>query len=167
MSLEIMKVKKDSDGETKPIKQDLTTQEEKEKFQAERAVYIKMLYMSARDGDFDMVKLLIEKKKVSPNETIDDHGFPLHFAIKFHHNDIAKYLVEHGAEINSINPSNASALHFARFSENIEMQEYLLEKGANPLIQTNDLYLPFDRDIEQKLITQARQLMLEKIKDKN
>ena len=69
MSLEMMKVKKDGDDEIKPIKQDLTTQEEKEKFQAERAIYTKMLYMSARDGDFDMVKLLIEKKKISPNET--------------------------------------------------------------------------------------------------
>ena len=79
------------------------------------------------------------------------------------HNDIAKYLIEHGAEINDVDPSNQAAIHFAHRSGNDEMLEYLLDKGADPLIETTNQDFPFDNEIAKKLSKLATKLMKEKL----
>ena len=151
-----------SDDLIKPQKVMMT--KEQEKFWEERAIYIRMLFMSARDGDFEMVKYLVEKKKIDPDSTCDDYDVPLHFAIKNKHNDIAKYLIERGAGINDVNPSNNGPLYFAYYSRNNEMLEYLLnKKDINTLIQSDDFYFEFDGELGKKLNEIAIKLMKENL----
>ena len=136
---------------------------EQEKFWAERIHYIKILFLSARDGDLEMVKYLVEKKNIDPDSTCDDYEIPLHIAIKKRHTDIAKYLIDHGAGVNNANPSNETPLYFARRTENGEILKYLLDHDAQPLIQTNDLDFPFNTIIEGKLSEMAIKLMRENL----
>ena len=132
-------------------------------YRQEKEACVRMLFASARDGDLEMIKCLVENKKVNPDESLEDYEVPLHIAIKNKHNDIAKYLIEHGSEFNNVNPSNESAIYFAYRTGNDEMVEYLLDKGADTLIQTKDLGFPFDEEIQKKLSKLAAKLMKEKI----
>ena len=138
--------------------------EKKEKFLTDRTTYKRMLFMSARDGDFEMVKYLVENKKIDPDLSYDEYEVSLLSAIKNKHNDIAKYLIEYCADINSVNPSSNEPLYFAYYAKNIEMLKYLLnKKDIVPLIQSDNLYFQSDEELEQKVSKYVRQLMKEEI----
>lgn len=97
------------------------------------------LHWAAELGDLDLVKILVEEGKAKINIKtnnvfiIRETETPLFMAIKKEHYDIAKYLVEKGADINDLNnDSNATALTEACQKDNLEMITFLLEHGASP-----------------------------------
>jgi uncharacterized protein len=76
----------------------------------------------------------------------DHHQTPLHFAIKFHHTDMAKLLIELGADINQKDDYHNSPLLYAMHHKNSELVKLLLEKGARPGVQglnVNELLLQY------------------------
>jgi hypothetical protein len=67
------------------------------------------------------VKFLIGK--------FDSEINPLHIAAYYGQNEMVKYLVEQGLEINSVDTYSRSALHYAAKNGQIEMVKYLVEQG--------------------------------------
>ena len=64
---------------------------------------------------------------------------PLHLAIEFGHDDIARYLIDHGAKIDSTCSEGWRPLHLAAFTSSLPMVEHLLATGAYPHAVTDTL----------------------------
>ncbi len=73
---------------------------------------MKKLFKAIRQGDFDEVKSILEKYPESVNEAAtpppkkDTALSPLQVALKIGKLDIAEYLIEHGADVNYIEPED-------------------------------------------------------------
>ena len=123
---------------------------------------MKKLFTAIRQGDFEMVKSTLHNYPEAVNEPAkappkkDDGLSPLQFALKIGEFDIAKYLIEQGADVNYIDPIDQSkkyiwsvpviqdaigAIFFAYqgIKPNIEGAEKateivrdMLERGADP-----------------------------------
>ena len=89
------------------------------------------LSIAIDQGDFDKVRHLIEDEKVDIDEMVKHDMTPLAIAV---------------------------------YQEELEIAKYLLEHGANPLLDNDYHEFPFEWETEKKLINYARQLMLEDIK---
>lgn len=61
------------------------------------------LIMAAKQGDLEMVKLLVEKKKVNINETNKDGKTALMIANEQGHYDVVDYLIVKNVDINNKN----------------------------------------------------------------
>jgi ankyrin repeat protein len=57
-------------------------------------------------------------------------------------NQIARVLIEHGANVNVIGPSGSTALHFAVGDRNPALIRILLAAGADPKIEDSQGYTP-------------------------
>lgn len=94
----------------------------------------------------DLVGLPVgEMSPQHPWYTNDDiSGFsktetPLHIAASTGHLRIARFLLEHGANINAIDGSSSTPLHYAAGTDNTAMIELLLQFGSN--VHAVDSYL--------------------------
>lgn len=78
------------------------------------------------------------------NEFSRDGYSPLQLACFFGHEEIARYLVEKGADIHavSMNPMAIQPLHAATASDNEAIVRLLLEAGADPNAAQQDGFLP-------------------------
>jgi len=74
--------------------------------------------------------------------------------------DIAKYLIENGADVNSVNVSKASALSIAAYRCNSDMVKLLIDNGANVDAVDNDRKTPLFYAARKGCIVPV--LMLEK-----
>lgn len=97
------------------------------------------LHWAAQQGDLDIVKLLVEQGgakvnvKGNLNFIIRETKTPLYLAIDEGHADVARYLVDHGADLNALNDqSNRTAAHAAAGQGDGALLRYLLERGASP-----------------------------------
>lgn len=97
------------------------------------------LHWAAQQGDLDIVKLLVEqggaKVNVSGNLNfiIRETKTPLYLAIDGGHAEVARYLVDRGAELNTLNDqSNRTPAHAAAGRGDAALLRYLLERGASP-----------------------------------
>ena len=97
------------------------------------------LHWAAQQGDLAIVKLLVEQGgakvnvKGNLNFIIRETKTPLYLAIEEGHADVARYLVDCGAELDSLNDqSNRTAAHAAAGQGDAELLRYLLERGASP-----------------------------------
>lgn len=82
----------------------------------------------------EIVKDYLDKTDLDLKNTYSSDGFtPLSLAGFFNQTEIAKLLIEKGADPNlsAANPSKVNALHSAIAKENYELCEILLKKGAN------------------------------------
>jgi uncharacterized protein len=68
---------------------------------------------------------------------------PLASAAAANRNDIARVLIEHGADVNAKAAANFSPLHEAAATGNLELARLLLDKGANINAVTEDGKTPF------------------------
>ena len=90
-------------------------------------------YLSIQHGFLDVVKLFIETGAIDVNTVEYERSLaPLHFAVLFNQVDIAKYLLENGANVNEVNSKfgGESAMTIAAQKGNIEMIKLLVENGA-------------------------------------
>lgn len=67
---------------------------------------------------------------------------PLHFAVENNHNEIAKILIEQGANLNLPDFTGKQALHFAVLSSNVELVEFILQHGGDVNAQDVDGLTP-------------------------
>ncbi|KAJ8026830.1 Transient receptor potential cation channel subfamily A member 1-like [Holothuria leucospilota] len=86
------------------------------------------LHQAARDGNVQaMVKLLnsiTTRRKRRVNELDDNNLAPLHYAARYNHLEIAKLLVENGADVRRQGEDNVTPLHYAaRFRKSRFQQE--------------------------------------------
>ena len=97
------------------------------------------LGIAAHFGKEDIVRILL-RNRANPNSSSqnDYQVFPLHSALSNNQNNIAKMLIEAGAEVNVLQSSRISPLHLAAQEGNIDLIIVLLEHGAN-IAQKNEL----------------------------
>ena len=92
------------------------------------------LFDACAVGKFDEVTLLIFKNPSSVNQYSIDGFTPLGLACYFAHEDIARFLVLKGAEVNvpSKNGFNVFPIHSAVAANNFNITKMLLDAGAYP-----------------------------------
>lgn len=91
------------------------------------------LQLAIEKGDLEAVKKHLDKDVELLNKGDEEGKTPLHHAIEMEKNDIAKYLIEQGADINQADDEKESPLHYAASSGNLEVANLLLEKGTTTL----------------------------------
>ena len=98
------------------------------------------IFEACAAGDLERVKVLIEDHPELVDAVALDGFQPLGLACFFGHYEIARLLVEAGAEINSAskNPQKVTPLHSAAASRSLEIARLLLEHGADPNARQND-----------------------------
>lgn len=110
-------------------------------YDKDRAAYRKQLFTAIEQNDLATVESVLDRHPTLVNENRSGKGVhaifsyliggsysnPLATAINFGHNDIAKYLVENGADVND----TQSPLLNAVWRNNYEIVWYLIENGAD------------------------------------
>jgi len=96
------------------------------------------LGIAAHFGKEDIVRILL-RNRANPNSSSQNgyQVFPLHSALSNDQNNIAKMLIEAGAEVNVLQSSKTSPLHLAAQHGNIDLIIILLENGANIAIRND------------------------------
>jgi ankyrin repeat protein len=91
------------------------------------------LMTASMAGQFEIVKYLVEEKKalVNPKDTNNNYT-PLMLVAcgGYSHPEIAKYLVEHGADVNAKDVNGTTVLMLAAGRGYLEIMQYLIDKGA-------------------------------------
>ncbi|RZK21091.1 MAG: ankyrin repeat domain-containing protein [Pedobacter sp.] len=92
------------------------------------------LFEACAVGKFDAATLLIFQKPEAINEFSDDGFTPLGLACYFGHEELARFLVLKGADVNlaSKNGFNVFPIHSAVAANNINITKMLLDNGAYP-----------------------------------
>ena len=102
------------------------------------------IHDAAAAGNLDRVKQLVGENPALPG-TYSPDGFPVvALAAVFGHLDVARYLADHGADVNAsaTNGSGYNALTGAVTSSHTEVVKWLLAKGADPNYRYGPGYCP-------------------------
>jgi ankyrin repeat protein len=102
------------------------------------------IFEASATGDLERVKTLLSDHPELANAVALDGFQPLGLASFFGHYEVARFLVERRAEINSPsrNPQKVMPLHSAAASRSLEIARLLLEHGADPDARQNDDFTP-------------------------
>jgi len=93
-----------------------------------------LLISAVKKGDTDIIRELLDSKKFDIN-FLDDEGMnPLGRAAYLGHGDVAKLLLDHGANINAQNKDGKTALYFAALRGNEDTVKLLIANKADPKI---------------------------------
>ena len=92
------------------------------------------LTIAAALGDFDRVKAILHEDPSRIREARPNGRRPLTTAVEFRRDDIARFLLEQGANPTwqELNAERGGALHAASWAGNRELVELLLAHGADP-----------------------------------
>ncbi len=92
------------------------------------------IFEASAVGDLERVKSLLGDHPELANAIALDGFQPLGLACFFGHYDIARFLIESGAEVNSPsrNDQKVTPLHSAAASRSLEISRLLLDHGADP-----------------------------------
>ena len=89
-----------------------------------------ILMFSALRGYPELMKFLIEEKKLNPNKLTSDSDAPIHPAAWVGNLEVIKYLVKKRADINLQDRIGNTPLHFAAQKGKIRVVKFLMEKRA-------------------------------------
>lgn len=123
------------------------------------------LHRACRYGNFDNAKLLLEWG-ANPNSRNCIGYKPIHVAASsdFHSKvEIASLLFEHGVAVDSSDTLGRTALHYACMGNKPQLVKFLIEKGANKVLEDKMEYTPFDYAVDNSIgkdITQTINFML-------
>jgi ankyrin repeat protein len=118
------------------------------------------LHYAALCGLHAIVKFLI----IQHSQDVDSLGFageltPLHLASEKGHEDVARLLLEHGADITLQSGDGSTPLHYALNYDNNEVAHLLLEHGADSTAQDYDGWTPLHLASISKYDYEARLLL--------
>ncbi|KAI3426449.1 hypothetical protein D9Q98_008816 [Chlorella vulgaris] len=131
-------------------------------------------YSAVRMGDPEQLAKIME---TDPYFITQDNGAgaPIHFATTYRQLDMIHHLLNNGAEINQRDDKGFTALHraayLAHYDGYLEIYEYLLSRGADPTLRTEnyDPYLNPGKKLpieialdDEEGLTRAKLLELEK-----
>ena len=97
------------------------------------------LYLATLKNNINIVRLLLGHG-ANINDIGEKHGTPLHVAAKGGHDDMAEFLLFHGAEIDFKNMDGNSPLYFAMNFPKI--MKLLIRHGANVNDRNNEGFTP-------------------------
>ncbi|MCX8065158.1 MAG: ankyrin repeat domain-containing protein [Candidatus Hydrogenedentes bacterium] len=99
-----------------------------------------VLHLCAEKGKLELVKFVFEKSggKIDINNVNRKKETPLHIAVRNNREDIVKYFVDNGADINAKDSSGASPLSIALEVDNLALAKYIVEKGGDVNVELND-----------------------------
>ncbi len=119
------------------------------------------IFEASAAGDLDRVKALIDAHPELANAIALDGFQPLGLACFFGHYEIASFLVDHGAEINSPskNTQKVMPLHSAAASRSLEIAALLLEHGADPNARQNGDFTPLQEAAANGQVEMVRLLL--------
>ena len=90
------------------------------------------IHEAAEKGDLERVKKFLA---ADPQLLYDNSGaegrIPLHCAIRGKHSDVARFLIDQGADVNAREVNGASVLNYASYWGLPEIVQLLIEKGAD------------------------------------
>ena len=119
----------------------------------EKEVINKLLADACGDGEFEVVKYLVNRKHAD----INNEYYPLHKAVAYDEFEIIKFLVEKGA---GVNKKDCNGDYAIQGTWDRKIQLYLIEHGANIL---HDININ-DGEILKQAEEYARELFLDKYK---
>jgi ankyrin repeat protein len=85
---------------------------------------------AATAGDLNTVREAVHSDPTLVKYKEWDNATLLHDAVGQNHMDVAKYLLEEGADVNAVKTDGVTPLHMAARNGNTEMTKLLLERGA-------------------------------------
>ena len=102
------------------------------------------LYDACAIGRLDRVKAILKRKPRLLNEFSPDGFQPLGLAAFFGHTDVARFLIESGADVDtpSQNGLKVTPLNSATAGRHYEIAMLLLERGANPNMRQSGDFVP-------------------------
>ena len=112
-------------------------------------------------GDVDRVRSMITRDPSLLRKHSSD-GFPLlGFGTFFGHDEVDRYLLDAGADVNvqATNPARVGPLHAAAAVRNHSMMKLLLERGANPNAKQQLDYTPLHTAAGRGDVEMARLLL--------
>jgi len=95
------------------------------------------LVWSLKNGDLDSVKELFETEKVDVNALLDGRS-PLHYAADYGQQDVIRYLITKGANVNAVDKHGISALLAAIWEGHTECVRLMIDSGADKSGRTPD-----------------------------
>ncbi|KAG0280352.1 hypothetical protein BGZ95_010458 [Linnemannia exigua] len=144
------------------------------------------IHTAALEGQFGLVKQLLEQDRNAITSKDEDERQPLHWAVSGKRLDIVEYLIQQGApvdeqdEVTSVGNveitnllltkgANANArtetgttpLHYASSKNHLEVARILLDKGADPKLDDNNKQIPLHRAVVRGY-TPLTKLLIEK-----
>ncbi|KAI8602477.1 26S proteasome non-ATPase regulatory subunit 10-like protein [Dissophora ornata] len=123
------------------------------------------IHMAALEGQFGLVKQLVEQDKNSVRAKDEDERQALHWAVSGKHLDIVEYLLEQDApvntsvgnaeitalllkkhsEVNAKTDLGTTALHYAASKNHMDVARILLDNGADPKLDDDNKQTPLHR----------------------
>jgi len=90
---------------------------------------------AARNGNFETVQAILARDSSQLGATDDDGYTPLHWACMRAHWDIARYLIERGADVNAVGGDGGTPVNWAAHHDNVGIIQLMVEKGARLNVQ--------------------------------
>jgi ankyrin repeat protein len=85
---------------------------------------------AAKNGDFQTVKSILAKDPSKLNATDRSNYTSLHWACMRAHWDVAKYLIEKGADLNVVGGDGGTQINWAVHHDKVDFIKLMVEKGA-------------------------------------
>ena len=118
------------------------------------------LHYAAFCGLHDIVKALtIARAKDLNSRSFEDKSTPLHLSSKEGHMEVARFLVEHDADVAAQDDDGWTPLHLASYRGHLELTRMLMERGADVAAQGNDRRTPLHLASEWGHVDIARMLI--------